>query len=148
MGPHPHLLSLKSLLTSSPDISIHLSQWIGAPLYWINRDYFYTYMALTKQSFGLLITSMTYWWGPTIVRISGDASVAGQIKQTPDGRVQFSFPARLVLIANHQASCGYRRGGRGTRADTGPTRSTPTGSTSGGWATPTNRRRMGTCTSS
>src|SRR6266566_6615206 len=83
-------------------ISIHISQWIGAPLYWVNRDLFYAYMAWTKQLFGLLITTMTHWWGPSIIRISGDASVAGQITQAPDGRVQFSFPERLVLIANHQ----------------------------------------------
>jgi lysocardiolipin and lysophospholipid acyltransferase len=59
-------------------------------------------MAMTKQYFGLLITSMTYWWSPSVIRISGDASVASQIKQLPDGRVQFSFPERLILIANHQ----------------------------------------------
>lgn len=59
-------------------------------------------MAVTKQSFGLVITTMTYWWGPTTIRISGDASVVGQIKSLPDGRVEFRFPERLVLIANHQ----------------------------------------------
>jgi lysocardiolipin and lysophospholipid acyltransferase len=59
-------------------------------------------MSLTKQSFGLLVTTMTQWWTPTTVRISGDSSVSGQIRQRPDGRVEFSFPARLVMIANHQ----------------------------------------------
>ncbi|TPX12893.1 uncharacterized protein E0L32_006773 [Thyridium curvatum] len=83
-------------------IAINLTQIVGAPLYWLNRDLYYAYMALTKQSFGLLITSMTYWWGPTTIRISGDDSVAGQIKRTADGRVEFAFPERLVLIANHQ----------------------------------------------
>lgn len=81
---------------------INLSQFIGAPLYFVNRDLYYAYMALTKQSFGLVITTMTHWWGPTTIRISGDASVKDQIRQTPDGRVEFSFPERLVLIANHQ----------------------------------------------
>ena len=61
-------------------------------------------MALTKQSFGLLVTTMTQWWSPTVVRISGDESVAGQIKQRADGRVEFSFPDRLVMIANHQVN--------------------------------------------
>lgn len=79
-----------------------MTQWIGAPLYWINRDIFYDYMAVTKQSFGLVIVTMTYWWGPTTIRISGDESVAGQIKKTKDGRVEFSFPERMVMIANHQ----------------------------------------------
>ena len=81
---------------------INVTQFIGAPLYWINRELFYSYMALTKQSFGLLVTTMTHWWSPTTIRISGDASVIGQIKQRPDGLVEFLFPERLVLIANHQ----------------------------------------------
>jgi lysocardiolipin and lysophospholipid acyltransferase len=59
-------------------------------------------MSMTKRAFGLLITTMTQWWGPTTIRISGDASVAGQIRKTPDGLVEFSFPERLVMIANHQ----------------------------------------------
>lgn len=83
-------------------IAIVATQLIGAPLYWMNRDLYYSYMALTKQSFGLLITTMTQWWGPTTIRISGDASVADQIKKTADGRVQFSFPERMIMIANHQ----------------------------------------------
>lgn len=37
-----------------------------------------------------------------MVRISGDASVAGQLRKTPDGRVECLFPDRLVMIANHQ----------------------------------------------
>ncbi len=82
--------------------SIHLTQLIGSPLYWINRDLFYSYMALSKQSFALTTITMTQWWGPTVIRISGDASVTDQIKKTPDGRVEFNFPERLVLIANHQ----------------------------------------------
>jgi hypothetical protein len=78
------------------------TQFIGAPLYWINKDLYYAYMALTKQSFGIFVTTLTQWWAPTVVRISGDASVAGQIKRTEDGRVELHFPGRLVLIANHQ----------------------------------------------
>lgn len=83
-------------------LGIATAQFIGAPLYWINRDLYYAYMAVTKQYFGITITTMTKWWGPTIIRVSGDASVAGQITQAKDGRVQFGFPKRLVLIANHQ----------------------------------------------
>ncbi|AEO56704.1 hypothetical protein MYCTH_2301905 [Thermothelomyces thermophilus ATCC 42464] len=59
-------------------------------------------MSLTKRSFGLLITTMTHWWGPTTIRISGDASVADQIRKTEDGLVEFSFPERMIMIANHQ----------------------------------------------
>ncbi|KAK4191289.1 acyltransferase-domain-containing protein [Podospora australis] len=83
-------------------LAIFATQLVGAPLYWVDRDLYYAYMALTKQSFGLTITTMTQWWGPTTIRISGDASVAGQMKKTKDGRVEFSFPDRMVMIANHQ----------------------------------------------
>ncbi|KAG8630986.1 hypothetical protein KVT40_000126 [Elsinoe batatas] len=81
---------------------IHSSQILGIPLYWIDRDQYYTWMAVTKQHFGLLITTMTQWWSPTIVRISGDSSMAGQLHVTPEGRVECAFPERLVLVANHQ----------------------------------------------
>ncbi|CAN8095268.1 unnamed protein product [Discula destructiva] len=83
-------------------VAINITQFIGAPLYWINRELYYAYMALTKESFGLLVITMTKLWGPTTIRISGDASVAGQIWQTSDGRVEFDFPDRIVMIANHQ----------------------------------------------
>ena len=59
-------------------------------------------MALTKQSFGIAVTVLTQYWAPTVVRISGDESVAGQLTQTEDGRVECHFPDRLVMIANHQ----------------------------------------------
>ncbi|KAF4589161.1 Phospholipid/glycerol acyltransferase [Ophiocordyceps camponoti-floridani] len=78
------------------------SQVIGSPLYWIDREWHYAYVAFTKRSFALTATLMTHIWGPTTVRISGDASVVDQIKPTPEGGVQFSFPERLVLVANHQ----------------------------------------------
>ncbi|KAK4690495.1 hypothetical protein P7C71_g6307, partial [Lecanoromycetidae sp. Uapishka_2] len=48
--------------------SVHATQWLGSPLYFINRDYFYAFMALTKQSFGLLIITLTAWFSPTIIR--------------------------------------------------------------------------------
>jgi 1-acyl-sn-glycerol-3-phosphate acyltransferase len=83
-------------------IRICLTQWIGIPLYWYNRDLYYAYIALTKQSFGLIVTSATQWWTPTKMRVSGDASVAGQMSLTKDGRVEFDFPERMVMIANHQ----------------------------------------------
>lgn len=45
---------------------------------------------------------MTQIWGPVTIRISGDESVAGEIRPTEGGGVQFNFPERLVMIANHQ----------------------------------------------
>ncbi|KAI9896837.1 hypothetical protein N3K66_007859 [Trichothecium roseum] len=83
-------------------IVIHTTQFLGAWLYWVNRDFYYAYMAMTKRSFALVVTLMTHIWGPTTMRISGDESVAGQLKPTPDGGVEFDFPERMILIANHQ----------------------------------------------
>jgi lysocardiolipin and lysophospholipid acyltransferase len=93
----------KDLFRSSADFSrIVATQFFGVPLYWLNRDLYYAYMALTKQSFGIFVTTLTQWWAPTPVRVSGDASVAGQIKKTKDGRVELDFPERVVMIGNHQ----------------------------------------------
>ncbi len=84
--------------------SIGVTQLIGAPLYFVNKEMFYAYMAMTKRSFSLVITVMTRIWGRTTIRVSGDESVAGQIKKMPDGTVQFDFPERIVMIANHQVT--------------------------------------------
>lgn len=82
-----------------------MTQFIGAPLYFFNREWFYAFMAKTKQSFALTITVMTHIWGPATIRISGDESVAGQILPTANGGVEFKFPERMVMIANHQVRC-------------------------------------------
>ena len=78
------------------------TQLVGSPLYFINKEYYYSYMAFTKQDFGLVITALTEWWCPTSMRVSGDESVRGQIQLTRDGRLKMQFPERLVLISNHQ----------------------------------------------
>ncbi|KAK7912172.1 acyltransferase [Apiospora marii] len=83
-------------------LAVHLTQFLGAWFYFLNREMYYAYMAVTKESFGLLVTTMTHWWAPTVIRISGDESVAGQLSVTPDGRVECAFPDRMVMIANHQ----------------------------------------------
>lgn len=57
---------------------------------------------MTKQHFGIVVTTMTYWWAPVKMRVSGDASVRGQLRKTPDGRIECDFPERIVLISNHQ----------------------------------------------
>lgn len=68
----------------------------------MNREIYYDYMALTKRWFAIVVTWMTQIWGPVTIRISGDESVAGEIRPTEGGGVQFNFPERLVMIANHQ----------------------------------------------
>jgi lysocardiolipin and lysophospholipid acyltransferase len=83
-------------------LSISITQIMGAPLYMYSKDLFYAWMAITKQQFGVLTTTMTHWWAPVKMRISGDESMRGQLKQNEDGTVECNFPERMVLIANHQ----------------------------------------------
>jgi hypothetical protein len=84
--------------------SIHATQWLGVWLYFVSPDWYYAWMAVTKQHFGLLITTATMWWAPTTIRISGDKSVKGQLKRTKDGRLECQFPERMIMMANHQVS--------------------------------------------
>jgi len=93
------LLGLYFLLGA---VAIHVSQIIGSPLYFFNKDYYYSWMAMTKQNFGVLSTTLNQFWAPVTFRISGDKSVKDQIRITEDGMLECDFPERLVLIANHQ----------------------------------------------
>jgi len=82
---------------------------MGIIVYIFNRDYYYTWMSMTKQYFGLVINTVVQWFCPTVVRVSGDASVRDQLRKTEDGRLESDLPERMVLMANHQvcelASC-------------------------------------------
>ena len=91
---------LTSYFTSCCIITV-VTQFIGAPLYFIKKPYYYKYMAFTKQSFALVITSLTDWACPTFMRVSGDQSVNGQIHLS-DGMLRTDFSERMVLISNHQ----------------------------------------------
>jgi 1-acyl-sn-glycerol-3-phosphate acyltransferase len=93
------LLGLYFLLGA---VAIHASQIIGSPLYFFNKDYYYSWMSMTKQNFGVLSTTLNQFWAPVTFRISGDKSVKGQIRMTENGMLECDFPERLVLIANHQ----------------------------------------------
>ena len=46
--------------------------------------------------------TMTQWWAPTTVRVSGDSTMRGQLLKTTDGGLICNFPERMVLMANHQ----------------------------------------------
>lgn len=94
-------LALSSYFLSGA-LCINLSQFLGTPLYLINRDWYNAWIAFTKQSFGLLTMTLTQTFSPTKVIVSGDASVRGQLLQQTDGTLLLDFPERLVLIANHQ----------------------------------------------
>lgn len=83
-------------------LCINLSQFLGTPLYLINQDWYNSWIAFTKQSFGLLTMTLTQTFSPTKIIVSGDASVRGQILRNPDGTLLLDFPERIVLIANHQ----------------------------------------------
>jgi 1-acyl-sn-glycerol-3-phosphate acyltransferase len=113
-GPHPagevrhagwmqliRMLIITSLFTACC-VSINFTQLFGTPLYLIDKDYYYAWMALTKQSFGIAIITITQWFAPTLVRVSGDASVRGLIRRAADGRLETDFPERLILVSNHQ----------------------------------------------
>lgn len=83
-------------------MAISASQFIGAPLRFIDAKFYESYMAWTKESFAVLMTTITQWWAPTIVRVSGDESMKGQLFQMDDGSLRCNFPHRLVLMGNHQ----------------------------------------------
>ena len=82
---------------------IAIAQYVGAPLYLINRPYYYRYMAFTKKAMTLLILSFGQIWTNTLIHISGDDSVKGQISLI-GGRIQHRFPERTIIMANHHVS--------------------------------------------
>jgi lysocardiolipin and lysophospholipid acyltransferase len=83
-------------------LSIAVTQFLGAPLYFYSKDLFYAWMAMSKQHFGIVSATMTYWWAPVTVRVSGDESMRGQFRKTEDGRLESDFPERIVFVSNHQ----------------------------------------------
>lgn len=83
-------------------MAISASQFIGAPLKLVDPKFYDGYMAWTKESFAVLMTTITQWWAPTVVRVSGDSSMKDQLYQMDDGTLKCNFPHRLVLMANHQ----------------------------------------------
>ncbi|ORY01033.1 acyltransferase-domain-containing protein [Clohesyomyces aquaticus] len=83
-------------------LAISASQFIGAPLKLIDPVFYEGYMAYTKECFAILITCLTQWWAPTVVRVSGDSSMLGQMIRKKDGSLECRFADRMVLMANHQ----------------------------------------------
>lgn len=101
MGQAERAFSAASTFLSGV-MAISASQFIGAPLKLVDPKFYDHYMAWTKESFAVLMTTITQWWAPTVVRVSGDASMKGQLFQMDDGTLKCNFPHRLVLMANHQ----------------------------------------------
>lgn len=83
-------------------MAISASQFIGAPLKLVDPKFYDGYMAWTKESFAVLMTTITQFWAPTVVRVTGDESMKGQLYLMEDGSLKCNFPHRLVLMANHQ----------------------------------------------
>lgn len=75
---------------------------MGAPLKLIDPQFYDGYMAYTKECFAILVTCLTQWWAPTVVRVSGDSSMIGQLIKQKDGSLECKFADRMVLMANHQ----------------------------------------------
>lgn len=82
--------------------SIHVTQWFGSPLYFWNKDDYYAWMALTKQSFAIALISIVRAFCPTTLRVTWDESMRGQLRRSENGLLETSFPERIVLMANHQ----------------------------------------------
>lgn len=68
----------------------------------IDPQFYDGYMAYTKECFAILVTCLTQWWAPTLVRVSGDSSMVGQLIKQKDGSLRCNFSERMVLMANHQ----------------------------------------------
>ncbi|OMP82273.1 putative acyltransferase [Diplodia seriata] len=83
-------------------LAINAAQFIGLPFKMIDPKFYNEYIAFTKQSFAVLITTLTQWWSPTKVHVSGDSSIPSQLSLKPDGSLQCQFPERMVLMSNHQ----------------------------------------------
>ena len=104
-GPVQVLRAIASvgwLISSCMFISI--TQFIGAPLYYYSKPLFYSWMSLTKQSFAILVIVITQFFSPTAIHISWESSLDGQFRSARDGsgRLETTFPERMILIANHQ----------------------------------------------
>ncbi|KAH9814248.1 Acyltransferase C-terminus [Teratosphaeria destructans] len=101
MGQAERAFSAASTFLSGV-LAISASQFIGAPLKLVDPKFYDAYMSWTKESFAVLMTTITQWWAPTVVRVSGDESMKGQLYQMDDGTLKCNFPHRLILMANHQ----------------------------------------------
>lgn len=83
-------------------VAIHITQWLGTPMYFWSKDHYYAWMALTKQSFAICLMAVVRVFCPTTLWVSWDESMRGQLYKTDTGLLESSFPERIVLMSNHQ----------------------------------------------
>lgn len=83
---------------------MNMTQFFGIPFYFWDKSYYYAWMSLTKQSFAVVLIMVTQTFSPTLIRVSWDKSMRGQLSKAKDGsgRLETRFPERMVLMANHQ----------------------------------------------
>ena len=82
--------------------AIQMNQIMGLPLLLYKKAWFYAWIARTKQQFGMVCVTITQWFAPTTVVVSGDASCAHQINKGKYGQLETAFDERMILISNHQ----------------------------------------------
>jgi 1-acyl-sn-glycerol-3-phosphate acyltransferase len=100
--PTKTLLFLAWFLCSSS--TILLAQLIGRPLFFIEKDYYDSYIAWTKELLVVGRIAMTNFWCSVPIRVSSDESVEGELQLTGDGKLRTNFAERMILMANHQSS--------------------------------------------
>lgn len=96
---HTTLLVLYFIICT---VFIHVLQWLGGPLYWVNKRWFYAWQAKAKGLYAMVLITLNQWCSPSMVKISGDLDIKSQIRRTTSGNVVLDFPDRIVLVANHQ----------------------------------------------
>ncbi|CAN6674409.1 2-acyl-1-lysophosphatidylinositol acyltransferase [Trichomonascus vanleenenianus] len=83
-------------------LCIYGTQAIGYPIKFVAPEVYRAWIDITKQSYGIYLTSMNQLWTPTEAVISGDKSMEGLFSLNPDGTLKTNFGGHTVLISNHQ----------------------------------------------
>ncbi|GAM85596.1 hypothetical protein ANO11243_036030 [Dothideomycetidae sp. 11243] len=96
MGQAERAFSAASTFLSGV-LAISASQFIGAPLKLVDPKFYDQYMAWTKESFAVLMGTMTQLWAPTVVRVTGDDSMKEQLFQMPDAYTN-KMHGRIYII--------------------------------------------------
>lgn len=82
--------------------SLHLQQWLGLPLLYIDRGMYDSWQDFVKELTTVLVIGLNQFRAPVVVQFSNDSTVEGQVRKNSSGEVIVKFPSRIVLMANHQ----------------------------------------------
>lgn len=87
-------------------ITYSLSIWstaaIGYPLKYFAPELYHVWIDVTKQSFGIFLTTLNQLWTPCEITITGDRELEGLFSLNEDGTLKTKFDERAILMANHQ----------------------------------------------